>query len=426
MTHARNFLSPGPRAARQLCGGPVHGGACAGGWPSAADARAAVAAGSKKSSSPRRLRQQTLAEIPASMTLLPSSATGSRGPAAFRGRARAGAEPELVRRHVAAALFPDARRRRTGAIPGRAQPLRRLPDRRHRPERRRHAGHDVRCRSRSKSCAARRARAIGANALAGLIKLQTRDATPQQDCACRSELGARLRRGRRASPPAARSAMTARRGAWPASSFPATASSTTSTSIATTRTAATRRRCAASCTWCRPTGWQVDRRRAVRRPRQRLRRVRRSTTPTQHVVGPAGPGCAAHAGRLDENSRRHSLAACEFLSTTAYADSDIVYSFDGDWGNDAYWGDFAPYDYFSRYDRDRSTLSQDLRWQGAAGDAVDWVAGVYATATRRRTRCSTIISRRNCCVSRCAASTRRRTSPPTAKRSGSWRARRSH
>ncbi len=68
----------------------------------------------------------------------------------------------------------------------------------------------------------------------------------------------------------------------------------------------------------------------------------------------------------------------EFLSTTAYADSDIVYSFDGDWGNDPYWGDFAPYDYFSRYDRDRATLSQDLRWQGPAGDAIEWVAGVYA------------------------------------------------
>ena len=27
-----------------------------------------------------------------------------------------------------------------------------------------------------------------------------------------------------------------------------------------------------------------------------------------------------------------------------------MYSFDGDWGNDAYWGEFAPYDYFSRYD----------------------------------------------------------------------------
>jgi iron complex outermembrane receptor protein len=65
-------------------------------------------------------------------------------------------------------------------------------------------------------------------------------------------------------------------------------------------------------------------------------------------------------------------------SVSAYAWSDSVYSFDGDWGNDAYWGDFAPYDYFSRYARERSTLSQDLRIAGGREDVVDWVAGVYA------------------------------------------------
>jgi iron complex outermembrane recepter protein len=68
----------------------------------------------------------------------------------------------------------------------------------------------------------------------------------------------------------------------------------------------------------------------------------------------------------------------KLLSTTAYADSDIVYSFDGDWGNDAYWGPYAPYDYFSRYDRDRSTVSEDLRLQGSTASGVDWVGGVYA------------------------------------------------
>ena len=65
-------------------------------------------------------------------------------------------------------------------------------------------------------------------------------------------------------------------------------------------------------------------------------------------------------------------------SVSAYAWSDSVYSFDGDWGNDAYWGEFAPYDYFSRYARERSTLSQDLRIEGNPGGAVDWVAGIYA------------------------------------------------
>ncbi len=65
-------------------------------------------------------------------------------------------------------------------------------------------------------------------------------------------------------------------------------------------------------------------------------------------------------------------------SVSAYARSDSVYSFDGDWGNDAYWGEFAPYDYFSRYARERSTLSQDLRVENSPGGVVDWVAGLYA------------------------------------------------
>ena len=75
------------------------------------------------------------------------------------------------------------------------------------------------------------------------------------------------------------------------------------------------------------------------------------------------------------------LGSASLLSTTAYADSDIVYSFDGDWGNDAYWGEFAPYDYFSRYDRERRTLSQDLRLTSDASareGGFGWVAGIYA------------------------------------------------
>lgn len=75
------------------------------------------------------------------------------------------------------------------------------------------------------------------------------------------------------------------------------------------------------------------------------------------------------------------LGRASLLSTTAYADSDILYSFDGDWGNDGYWGGFAPYDYFSRFDRERRTLSQDLRLVSdatAAGGGFGWLVGAYA------------------------------------------------
>ena len=75
------------------------------------------------------------------------------------------------------------------------------------------------------------------------------------------------------------------------------------------------------------------------------------------------------------------LEQTSLQSTSAYADSDIVYSFDGDWGNDPYWGEFAPYDYFSHYDRERRTLSQDLRLVSnatARDDGFGWLLGAYA------------------------------------------------
>ena len=64
-------------------------------------------------------------------------------------------------------------------------------------------------------------------------------------------------------------------------------------------------------------------------------------------------------------------------SITGWADSSIVASFDGDWGNDAFWGDAGPYDFFSLTERERSILSQDLRATGSAGDDWDWIAGAY-------------------------------------------------
>jgi len=86
--------------------------------------------------------------------------------------------------------------------------------------------------------------------------------------------------------------------------------------------------------------------------------------------------------RIDGDFGRATLR-----STTAYADSDIVYSFDGDWGNDAYWGEYAPYDYFSSYQRARRTLSQDLRLVSestAREEGFGWLTGLYALRLEER------------------------------------------
>jgi len=63
-------------------------------------------------------------------------------------------------------------------------------------------------------------------------------------------------------------------------------------------------------------------------------------------------------------------------SITTWADSDIVASFDGDWGNDVDWGDAGPYDFFSETRRGRRALSQDLRLSADTG-RWGWIAGAW-------------------------------------------------
>ena len=69
-------------------------------------------------------------------------------------------------------------------------------------------------------------------------------------------------------------------------------------------------------------------------------------------------------------------AAHELRSITTWADTDIVASFDGDWGNGVSWGDAGPYDFFSETRRDRETVSQDLRLASDA-ESWSWIAGAW-------------------------------------------------
>ncbi len=75
----------------------------------------------------------------------------------------------------------------------------------------------------------------------------------------------------------------------------------------------------------------------------------------------------------------------ELRSVTSAANSKITYSFDGDWGNDAFWAattGYAPYDYFQSDNRNRRTLAEDVRLIGDPSNAlfgrVRWLAGAYA------------------------------------------------
>jgi len=72
----------------------------------------------------------------------------------------------------------------------------------------------------------------------------------------------------------------------------------------------------------------------------------------------------------------------ELISITSYTDSDIQYFFDGDWGNDNYWAEFAPYDFTSNNDRQRNNITQEFRWVSKPDSrlfnaSTEWLAGVY-------------------------------------------------
>ncbi len=73
--------------------------------------------------------------------------------------------------------------------------------------------------------------------------------------------------------------------------------------------------------------------------------------------------------------------AFQLTTITSYADSDILFSFDADWGNDLAWAPVL-YDYFSSTDRQRRTVSQEIRLTSTDagrifGGRAGWLAGIY-------------------------------------------------
>jgi iron complex outermembrane recepter protein len=85
-----------------------------------------------------------------------------------------------------------------------------------------------------------------------------------------------------------------------------------------------------------------------------------------------------------------SAETFDVVSRSSFGDSHSVYSFDGDWGNDQSWGADSPYDYFQRFERDRRTVSSDLRFVSKnsvdGGSAFAWLAGAYALRTEEDLR----------------------------------------
>jgi outer membrane receptor protein involved in Fe transport len=73
--------------------------------------------------------------------------------------------------------------------------------------------------------------------------------------------------------------------------------------------------------------------------------------------------------------------AVQLISITSVADSDIVFSYDADWGNADFWAPYV-YDFTQRTDRERRTWSQELRLVSSSAGRLwgqgDWLIGAYA------------------------------------------------
>jgi outer membrane receptor protein involved in Fe transport len=71
----------------------------------------------------------------------------------------------------------------------------------------------------------------------------------------------------------------------------------------------------------------------------------------------------------------------DLTSITSFANSDIDFSFDADWGNDDAWAPVT-YDFVSLNDRKRQALSQEFRLTSTDdgrifSDSTDWLVGLY-------------------------------------------------
>ena len=74
------------------------------------------------------------------------------------------------------------------------------------------------------------------------------------------------------------------------------------------------------------------------------------------------------------------LESFELQSLTSSTDTDVIFSYDADWGNEASWSPFI-YDYFSETLRDRKTFGQEFRLVSSEAGLnrnkeIEWIFGV--------------------------------------------------
>ncbi len=76
----------------------------------------------------------------------------------------------------------------------------------------------------------------------------------------------------------------------------------------------------------------------------------------------------------------HNFNGFDLQSLTSSTNTEVIFSYDADWGNKESWNPFV-YDYFSETLRDRKTVSQEFRLVSnevdlANGEKIEWILGV--------------------------------------------------
>jgi iron complex outermembrane recepter protein len=93
------------------------------------------------------------------------------------------------------------------------------------------------------------------------------------------------------------------------------------------------------------------------------------------------PGKDAQRSTAGSIRVQAQLDKVDIVSITGVADTHATFSFDADWGNDAYWAPYT-YAYVSSNVRDRRTYNQEVRVLSKPGAIAngrgDWLVGVYA------------------------------------------------
>jgi outer membrane receptor protein involved in Fe transport len=101
-----------------------------------------------------------------------------------------------------------------------------------------------------------------------------------------------------------------------------------------------------------------------------------------HTDKPGKDGQETKAGSLRFTGPLGSRL--DLVSITSLADSDILFSYDGDWGSDDFWSEYGHYIYDYQYlnPRQRNNLTQEFRLLSSPegrlfNDSSDWVLGAF-------------------------------------------------